>query len=555
MTDTIPTDIDTTEDAVAQPIGELEHLDPQTLIIGDNVRTDAGLDKDFLASIKLHGVLMPITAVRDSDGNALVRDGQRRTLAARQAGHPTIPAYVLPSAATTFRDYEVERIAQQIVLNDQKADLTEAQRARGIQAMLDAGVSVTKVAKLLSTKKTVVQSAEAAGKSRAAMDALSEGQLTLEQAAIVAEFADDDDAVDQLLTAPPARFDHLVSRLRKDRESEKAFAEASAHYQELGVSILTDYPDWRDLGCVGLRYLTTPDGGEVTEDMVTPGPLWAAWLSEGPAFFDKETGERVDEDDLDYDTKWNRDDEAEDGLRHYDSVVEKTIVEPEWFCLDYAAAGLALAPALRGLSERGSGSAGGSVSAEVVDAEAQADADRRARRMVIALNKLGDAATPVRRQWIRTTLLARKTPVKGAPVFVTKALVNDPHLITDFRLSEIAAELLGLSTGEKSYGGRDAVSTHLDGLGVNGDGRAQVVALALVLAGLESRCPKDAWRSGGANTAYRTGLSNADYLAFLEANGYVLADIEQVIVGGKKADDLYDEIANPGKEDPTDEDD
>ncbi len=178
MTDTIPTDIDTTEDAVAQPIGELEHLDPQTLIIGDNVRTDAGLDKDFLASIKLHGVLMPITAVRDSDGNVLVRDGQRRTLGARQAGHPTIPAYVLPSAATTFRDYEVERIAQQIVLNDQKADLTEAQRARGIQAMLDAGVSVTKVAKLLSTKKTVVQSAEAAGKSRAAMDALSERGTT-----------------------------------------------------------------------------------------------------------------------------------------------------------------------------------------------------------------------------------------------------------------------------------------------------------------------------------------------------------------------------------------
>lgn len=32
---------------------------------------------------------------------------------------------------------------------------------------------------------------------------------------------------------------------------------------------------------------------------------------------------------------------------------------------------------------------------------------------------------------------------------------------------------------------------------------------------------------------------------FLEANGYVLSDIEQVIVGGKKGDDLYDEIANP----------
>ena len=89
--------------------------------------------------------------------------------------------------------------------------------------------------------------------------------------------------------------------------------------------------------------------------------------------------------------------------------------------------------------------------------------------------------------------------------------------------------------------GRDAVSTHLDGLGVNGDGRAQVVALGLVLAGLESRCPKDAWRSGGANTAYRTGLSNADYLAFLEANGYVLSDIEQVIVGGRNSEGVFSE--------------
>ena len=552
MTDTIPTAIDTTEDATPQPIGELEHLNPHTLIIGDNVRTDAALDKDFIASIKQHGVLMPITAVRDEDGNVLVRDGQRRTLAAREAGHPSIPAYVLPSAATSFREYEVERIAQQIVLNDQKADLTEAQRARGIQAMLDAGVSVTKVAKMLSTKKTVVQSAEAAAKSRAAMDALSEGQLTLEQAAIVAEFADDDDAVDQLLTAPPARFDHLVSKLRKDRESDKAYAEAVEHYQGLGVTILTAYPNWRDLTCVGLRYLCTAEGGEVTEEQVVPGPHWAAWLSEGIAYFDKETGERVDEDDLDYDTKWNRDDAAEDGLRHYDSVVEKTVIEPEWFCLDYAAAGLTLAPALSGLKAIGSS---GPVSDQVVDAEAQADADRRARRMVIALNKLGDAAIPVRRQWIRTTLLARKTPVKGGPSFVTKALVDDAHLITDYRLSEIAAELLGLSTGEKSHGGRDAVSTHLDGLGVNGDGRAQVVALGLVLAGLESRCPKDAWRSGGAGSSpWRNGLSNADYLAFLEANGYVLSDIEQVIVGSKKADDLYDEIANPAKEAAADDD-
>jgi ParB family chromosome partitioning protein len=40
----------------------------------------------------------------------------------------------------------------QIVTNDQTLDLTDAQRARGIQQLLDAGVSVTKVTKILRTK-------------------------------------------------------------------------------------------------------------------------------------------------------------------------------------------------------------------------------------------------------------------------------------------------------------------------------------------------------------------------------------------------------------------
>ena len=124
---------------------------------------------------------MPITAVRDDDGRIMVRDGQRRTLASQKAGLDTVPVYVLPSAAATFREFEVERIVQQIVCNDQKADLTDAQRARGIQTMLDAGVSVAKVAKLISTKKAVVVAAETAGKSTEAMEALADGQLNRSQ--------------------------------------------------------------------------------------------------------------------------------------------------------------------------------------------------------------------------------------------------------------------------------------------------------------------------------------------------------------------------------------
>ena len=42
----------------------------------------------------------------------------------------------------------IDRIVHQMVANDHKRDLTDAHRARGIQQMIDAGLSVTKVAKI-----------------------------------------------------------------------------------------------------------------------------------------------------------------------------------------------------------------------------------------------------------------------------------------------------------------------------------------------------------------------------------------------------------------------
>ena len=43
-------------------------LDPRDLLVDVNIRTDARLDKDFVASIKDFGVLVPITAVRTAGG-------------------------------------------------------------------------------------------------------------------------------------------------------------------------------------------------------------------------------------------------------------------------------------------------------------------------------------------------------------------------------------------------------------------------------------------------------------------------------------------------------
>src|SRR5689334_16725049 len=87
---------DTVTDTPHDDAGTLEHLDPHTLIVDTNIRDDAHLDPEFVASIKEHGVLIPIAAVRGDDGQTVVRMGQRRTLAARQAGLTRVPVYVRP---------------------------------------------------------------------------------------------------------------------------------------------------------------------------------------------------------------------------------------------------------------------------------------------------------------------------------------------------------------------------------------------------------------------------------------------------------------------------
>jgi ParB family chromosome partitioning protein len=78
-----------------------------------------------------------------------VRDGQRRTLAAREAGLVTIPVYVLTAGAADTNTVTGERIAEQIVTNDQRYALTDAQRvAAGLEAtgvVLQVGADVTTV--------------------------------------------------------------------------------------------------------------------------------------------------------------------------------------------------------------------------------------------------------------------------------------------------------------------------------------------------------------------------------------------------------------------------
>jgi ParB family chromosome partitioning protein len=75
MTDTTTTTHEEAETVTEHAHGELSHIDPNSLEVGENVREYANVDKPFLDSIAEHGVLVPITAIRRHDGVIEIRAG------------------------------------------------------------------------------------------------------------------------------------------------------------------------------------------------------------------------------------------------------------------------------------------------------------------------------------------------------------------------------------------------------------------------------------------------------------------------------------------------
>lgn len=102
-----------TTDTDIRSAGVLEHIDPNAIVIEANVRPSAPLTKEFVQSIRDHGVIVPTYGYRDANGNVLVRAGQRRTLGAREAEVATMPIYIIEGDENTAR-----RIIEQLIENE-----------------------------------------------------------------------------------------------------------------------------------------------------------------------------------------------------------------------------------------------------------------------------------------------------------------------------------------------------------------------------------------------------------------------------------------------------
>ena len=170
--------------------GTIDHVDPNTLTVELNVRSEAALDQDFLDSIQSNGVLTPIVGHRDAAGNIVVRAGQRRTRAAQHAGLASVPVYIVDAAQT-----DAERIIEQLIENDQRQELTEADRIIAWKQLELEGMSMTQIAKRVGAKRDRVKTGIAVASSETGATLVSEHGLGLDQAAVLLEFDDDPEAV------------------------------------------------------------------------------------------------------------------------------------------------------------------------------------------------------------------------------------------------------------------------------------------------------------------------------------------------------------------------
>lgn len=455
---------DTTTSTVTD---EFVMLDPNEVIVESNVRTEdkTFLTKDFIDTIRAEGVLTPVLCRRDEDGKVYVRAGQRRTLAAREAG-VRLPARIVSGGDDTTAG----RIIQQIIENDQREALTDTDRVAAWQQLALDGLTPTKIAKRTGRKADDVKAGLKVGESAVAVETISHHDITLDQAAILIEFEDDADLHAGLVETAefdPEQFEHQVQRARDERAERAQIAALEAEWSAKGYTIITE-PVY---------------GG-------------SAWY---PATSLRKDGARV-----------NPDDDLPE------SIGEDRGVQVRKFFFEDAPT---VTLYVRNETEHGYDARPTYQQPTAAQSGPMDDEQKAERKRLVANNKAWASAETVRREWI-AKFLTRKTLPKDSAAFVAAALTEHRTHVGDHlvRGNSLAADLLGT----QADGARDAVTGYLAGH----PNRAAHVTLAIVLAGVEGSTSKETWRYETNRTRF------AGYFTQLQTWGYVLSDVERIVIDG-----------------------
>jgi ParB family chromosome partitioning protein len=114
-----------------------------------NVRDDLGDLTDMASSIREHGILQPLTVTERPEGGHLVLAGHRRLAAARLAGLSRVPVVIRHDVAELD-----EHLVLMLVENTQRRDLNPMERAEAYDALRNAGLTLSEVARRTGTTPT-----------------------------------------------------------------------------------------------------------------------------------------------------------------------------------------------------------------------------------------------------------------------------------------------------------------------------------------------------------------------------------------------------------------
>ncbi len=494
MTDTIQTPAATATDEASEAVQaeEFLYLDPAAIIIGTNVRTDLRADhKEFRKSIKERGVLEAVTVYRNEDGQHVLLRGQRRTVTAAEVGTPTglLPARVVPQPA------DADRSGDQMVENLPRAGMREAEIVAGVEQLALLGVSAAQIAKRTSIDRPTVNAALVVTKADQSRNRLDSGDLTLEEAAIFAEFEHDPEAVERLENAKRWRrsLAHEAQRLRDEAAEREADAAEVERLRAEGLPILSAEEVAEADEVLRIERLGTEDGESLPEE---------EWPNVPGARVQVVKEWVYPEDDSDEE---HEDDEPAEPYQQY---------VPVWVVTDLDASGL---------RRRGGGSSSTASADEGGESEEEAEARREERRRVIANNKAWASAETVRREG-RATFVARKTAPTGAEALIGEAVVTGHHSLSkamDHR-HPMLFTLLGIDVPTGYYGaGHD--ECHKIATKASAPKAATMTTLAAVVAAWEATTGKHSWRNP---TAW-----DARVLGALVEWGYQPSEVERILLG------------------------
>lgn len=449
----------------------LEVLDPKRITVR-NIR-DVKPDKEFTESIRELGNVQPIAVLRTPDGELVLNFGLQRLQACILTGRKVLAMVV--DGTTGTDEAEIARIFLQLAENDRRKDLTAAERAGAVEALFAYGADERTIGRRTGLSKAEIAAARATAASETARTLASQYPLTLDQAAVIAEFDDDQETAAQLAEFArdePAQFAHAAQQAREERAEAAMIAARAAELAELGITVAGKAPGYEKQ----IKYLAGEDGKPLNEENHKDCPGSVAVLQVA-------------------------------GYGDNEHVTET------WYCTD---------PHKYRHQKRVSHGEAPERTIEEAAAE---------RRRIIANNKDWRAATTVRQRWLRDVLIARKATVPdGAFLFIARAIAAADHPISNALSTmsggkhKTARELLG-GIGKDTYDYKTQVTTSplADSLSGISEPHAQLLTLALVVGAYEDQAADvDTWK-----TRPRTAQ---EYLTALAGWGYPLSPIEQTVI-------------------------